>query len=84
MESTPSDNSFMNKESINEAIKHSAQLFLDASDTKTRKESEISQASDRKDSLFSDDDNSHEYEKADFYNNNYWRQEIPELDFEIS
>jgi hypothetical protein len=83
-ESSQSDVGFLNKESINEAIKNSTDYFLGNTELAGRKESSVSGMSqERKSSIFSED-MSHEYDKSDFYNNNYWRIEVKEIDFEIS
>jgi len=83
VETHNSEAGFLNRESIDETIALSTQRFFEKKDNE-RKESESSMESrERRGSIFSESF-SNEYDKADFYNNNYWRTDMKEVDFEIS
>ena len=61
----------------------STDYFLGIKEFAMRKESETSEGRGGKSSVFSDD-SSCEYDKVEFYNNNYWKNDVMEIDFEIA
>ncbi len=83
MENTQNENTYMNKETINEIIKISTQQFREANESRDRKESDLIDDRSINRSILNEE-TMHDAERSDFYDNKYWKQEVPEIDFEIS
>jgi len=83
MENTQNENTYMNKETINEIIKISTQQFREANESRDRKESDLIDDRSINRSILNEE-NMHDAERSDFYDNKYWKQEVPEIDFQIS
>ena len=61
----------------------SAEYFLYSKEIVVRKDSEISEGRNRKSSKVSEISGC-ENDRSEYYNNNYWRTDVIEIDFEIN
>ena len=83
MENTQCENSYMNKETINEIIKISTQQFREANESRERKVSDIVEDKSHNRSILNEDA-MNDAERSDYYDNKYWKQDIGDINFEIS